>query len=445
MFSISKYTRMRKFTFEFLSIDYNYISYKLLISFNLNFQINNKKRSINLKKKLVSIIIPIAVAMFNVLIIFFPREVMGASKAGAVLWFNNILPSLLPFFIGTNILMGLGAVDFLGILLEPLMRPLFGVPGSGGFALAMGMTSGYPVGAKVSASLREGERITSIQAQRLMSFVNNSGPLFMLGAVGSGMFGSERVGLFILITNFSAAFFSGILFKNYKKGKENLYIPRKKAIVKSALIAMNKARKKDDRTFGKLLADSVFKSLESVIQIGGFIMLFSVVLKVAESIGLMALMVKIAGGLGISSNEAIIEAVIYGFVEVTNGAGKLAALGITRESLILCSALISFGGLSIFAQSIAFLSKTDVKSNVYFFSKIINAVLTAAIGILIYPLFDFTKQTLQEAATVFAPNPVRQLVASIYIYVLVLLSVFISSVAINIACYLKKRKPIGRV
>jgi len=393
-----------------------------------------------LRKKLVSIIIPIAVALFNVLIIFFPKEVMTAAKSGSILWFDNVLPALLPFFIGTNILMALGAVDFLGVLLEPVMQPVFGVPGCGGFALAMGMTSGYPMGAKVSADLREGEKVTAIQAQRLMSFVNNSGPLFMLGAVGAGMFGSERAGFFILITNFISVILTGMIFKFYKGYKESPFIPRKKAIIKSAFIAMEKARKKDNRKFGKILADSVFKSLESVLQICGFIMLFSVLLEILDSIGLMAMVINALWKTGFFANKDLIEAFLYGFAEVTNGAGKLAAIGLKREALILCSGLISFGGLSIFAQSVAFLSKTDIKAHIYFFSKIINAALAVAIGIMMYPLFGLEMQPALEAAPVFAPDPVGQIIASISIYIIALISVFITALAVNIACYLKERR-----
>ena len=43
--------------------------------------------------------------------------------------------------------MGMGVVHFIGVLMEPLMRPLFNVPGTGAFVLAMGIASGYPLGA----------------------------------------------------------------------------------------------------------------------------------------------------------------------------------------------------------------------------------------------------------------------------------------------------------
>jgi len=61
----------------------------------------------------------------------------------------------LPLFVASEILYRTGFIKAIGILLEPIMRPLFNVPGCGSFAFAMGITSGYPVGAKITASMRK--------------------------------------------------------------------------------------------------------------------------------------------------------------------------------------------------------------------------------------------------------------------------------------------------
>ena len=59
---------------------------------------------------------------------------------------------------------------------------------AGAFALAMGITSGYPVGAKVAKDLYNNKLCTKIEAERLLSFTNSSGPLFIIGTVGISMF-----------------------------------------------------------------------------------------------------------------------------------------------------------------------------------------------------------------------------------------------------------------
>ena len=56
--------------------------------------------------------------------------------------------------------------------------------GSGAFALAMGITSGYPVGAKVASDLYKDKLCSKIEAERLIAFTNSSGPLFVIGAIG---------------------------------------------------------------------------------------------------------------------------------------------------------------------------------------------------------------------------------------------------------------------
>lgn len=113
-----------------------------------------------------------------------PSQSITAAKTGLLLWFNTVLPSLLPFITGSNILMASGSVYFFEKVFTPIMEPLFKVPGCCAFAWIMGLVSGYPMGAKIAAELRENNQITDIEVQRLLSFCNNSGPFFILGAVG---------------------------------------------------------------------------------------------------------------------------------------------------------------------------------------------------------------------------------------------------------------------
>src|SRR5699024_4557378 len=90
-----------------------------------------------------------AIALFLVVsLIMYPEQAFNSSLKGLKIWWDVVFPALLPFFIASEILMGFGVVHFLGILLEPLMRPLFRLPGVGAFVVAMGLASGYPIGAK---------------------------------------------------------------------------------------------------------------------------------------------------------------------------------------------------------------------------------------------------------------------------------------------------------
>lgn len=121
-------------------------------------------------------------------VITHPQASLQASKNGLAMWWEVVFPSLLPFFILSELLISFGIVRFVGVLLEPFMRPIFRVPGVGGFVLAMGMASGFPSGAKLTTRLRQERQLTRIEAERLVSFTNSSNPLFIFGAVAVGFF-----------------------------------------------------------------------------------------------------------------------------------------------------------------------------------------------------------------------------------------------------------------
>ena len=105
---------------------------------------------INLKRN----IIPILFSLFTIFLIIFSDSNIKAVKNGLSLWLNNVVPSLLPFFIATELLKFTEIPYILGRKLNKLMKPLFNVPGIGAYAFIMGIISGYPVGAKIVSDFK---------------------------------------------------------------------------------------------------------------------------------------------------------------------------------------------------------------------------------------------------------------------------------------------------
>lgn len=121
--------------------------------------------------------------MFILFLVVFSKTNISSSKSGLLLWANTIVPSLLPFFIATELLSHTSIISILGKYLKSIMKPVFNVPGEGSFAFIMGIISGYPVGAKIVSNLYENKVCTKAEAERLLAFTNNSGPLFIIGTV----------------------------------------------------------------------------------------------------------------------------------------------------------------------------------------------------------------------------------------------------------------------
>lgn len=134
---------------------------------------------INLKRNTFTLIFMV----FTVFLILFSENNLIAAQNGFSLFTNNILPALFPFFIATEILYKTNFKFILGKLFSKISKPLFNVPGQATCALILGMISGYPIGAKMVVNLKRDKLITSSEAERLIAYTNNSGPLFIISSV----------------------------------------------------------------------------------------------------------------------------------------------------------------------------------------------------------------------------------------------------------------------
>ncbi|WP_425448946.1 sporulation integral membrane protein YlbJ [Dethiothermospora halolimnae] len=338
-------------------------------------------------KEIKTYLIIAIVLWLTITIVLYPKESVKAAKDGLYTWFNVVLPSLLPFFIGAEILIGLGVVNFLGSLLQPLMKPIFNVPGEGAFPFVMSITSGYPVGAKMVSKLRIQSSVSQVEAQRLTAFCSTSGPLFMIGAVAVGMFKNSSIGPLIAIAHYLGAISVGILFRFYKR-KENIAKNNSKNFnMKNSFNELIKARQEDGRPLGILMGDAVKEGFNSMVMVGGFIILYSVVIEVLDITNILN---YISRALSILiptlQNTEIIKGILSGIIEMTNGCKMISEIESTSLIVKISAAsfLIGWSGFSIHSQAMTMLGKTDIKNNVYFFSKLVHGILSSFFTIILY-------------------------------------------------------------
>lgn len=322
-----------------------------------------------------------------------PKIVYQGALTGLNLWWNIVFPSLLPFFIVSEIMMSLGIVNFLGVLLEPIMRPLFNVPGTGSFVLAVGYTSGYPIGAMVTARLRSQRLCTRLEAERLMAFTNNSSPLFMLVAVPVGMFNNPQLGPVIAIAHYAANLTLGVLLRFYGRNDPeavNLPFPRE-SLLKRAFVEMFAVYQRDRRPPGKILSDAVRNSVQNLLNIGGFIILFAVLIHLLTAAGFIAYLAQklsiILLPLGFS--ETILPALASGLIEMTIGA-KLAseAPASLQQQVLTVSMILAWSGLSIHAQAASMIAETDLRMLLFVLTRLAHAVLAAVYTYCLFNLFS---------------------------------------------------------
>lgn len=324
--------------------------------------------------------------------VLYPEDAFSAAKDGLNLWFNVVFPALLPFFIAAELLMGVGVVHFMGVLLEPIMRPIFNVPGAGSFVMAVGLASGFPIGSILTGELRHKGLCNKTEGERLMSFTNTADPLFMFGAVAVGMFHKVEYGMLIAAAHYLSSFTVGILMSFYKRhDRSNLNnkLSKKQNILLRALISLRKAREEDGRPIGKLLGDAIKKSVTTMLTIGGFIILFSVLIRVLLKIGLVgflaAILLKFFEPLGATFN--LIVAYISGIFEVTIGCQKAATSDVAPlPQLVAVGFIIAFSGISVIAQVASMVSHTDLNIKPFVVARIFHGFFAA---IYTYLLVNF--------------------------------------------------------
>ena len=146
--------------------------------------------------------ISIMFILFAIFLVIYSNSNLVATRNGLKLWANNVIPSLFPFFIAVELLVHTNIVYYLSKFLDKLMKPLFNVPGIATFPFVMGLISGYPVGAKIVSDLYSNGACTKDEAERMLVFTNNSGPLFILGTVGVAFYSNSTFGIILLITFF---------------------------------------------------------------------------------------------------------------------------------------------------------------------------------------------------------------------------------------------------
>ena len=111
------------------------------------------------------------------------EKALELSKAGLNLWFQNMIPTLLPFMILSGILIRMNLSDRFASLFSPLLRPLFGLSDSCLYVLVIGFLCGFPMGARVTAESYERGRLSKREATLMLSFCNNIGPIYFTGLI----------------------------------------------------------------------------------------------------------------------------------------------------------------------------------------------------------------------------------------------------------------------
>lgn len=341
---------------------------------------------IKLKRNLLSLLF----LGFTFCLLLFSKTNLPAVKSGLSLWANSVVPSLFPFFVATELLMHTNVITLFGNLLNRFMKPLFNIRGEGSFAFIIGIISGYPVGAKIASNFRQNNICTKEECERLLSFTNNSGPLFIIGTVGILMFKNTTIGILLFITHLLACLTVGFIFRYWKKDKNTW-------IASHHSSTFNQSKKSASfSNLGEILAESITGSISTILLIGGFVVVFSSIISIFKASGLLNSFTIFFTPLFqfLNIDTSFIQGVLTGILEITNGINTISLINCKKISLnlIFTAFLLGFGGISVLLQVWSITSKTDLSIKPYVYGKLLHGLLAAFytyLLITVFPFFNF--------------------------------------------------------
>lgn len=284
-----------------------------------------------------------------------PRAVFNGASEGLLLWFQIIIPTLFPFVLFTNLLLYTDSIRYISKACGKVLCYIFKVSENGSFAIVTGFLCGYPMGAKVTADLIKSQYITENEGRYLLSFCNNTSPIFILNFIVWKTLKKEEYLLPSLGILLMAPILLSFLFRPfYLRGQKRFP-------------ALNKRAAHMTGWDFRLVDTCIMDSFETITKIGGYIILFSVFLTLLQSIPW-----KIQG-----------LYILMPFLEVTNGIallGKSSLPFYIQYPAILT--LTSFGGLCAIAQTNCMIQKTALSIGPYVIQKLITAGVTSLLAIL---------------------------------------------------------------
>ena len=342
---------------------------------------------IKIKKNFISII----VLLFTACLVVFSSSNLQAAKSGLKLWANSVVPSLFPFFIATELLSKTNIPKFFGKIFNKIMKPLFNISGEGSFALIMGLISGYPVGAKLCVNFRKNNICTKEECERLLAFTNNSGPLFILGVVGVSLFGSFLTGLVLLFTHILACLTVGFIFRFWNKNN-------KPKIIYNTSEFENKLQPISVSTLGENLASAISSATSTIFMIGGFVVLFSVIISSGNVSGITNMVNMLFRPICSKFNipSELSSSLFTGFLEITNGINLISKIKLKKISIniILTAFLLGIGGISVLLQVLSIVSKSDLSIKPYIIGKLLHGIIAAVYTFLLISSFPILNLNL---------------------------------------------------
>ncbi|MBR7123144.1 MAG: hypothetical protein IKC95_06805 [Oscillospiraceae bacterium] len=287
----------------------------------------------------------LVVACCLLVLILDSKTALQGAQQGILLCIQTVIPSLFPFFVLSTIMNKM----LIGVS-SPVLRPIAsvcGVPKGAESLLLLGFLGGYPVGAKCVSEAYAEKAVSSSEAKRLLGFCSNAGPAFIFG-MGSCIFDRKSLLWVLWAIHIVSAFLVGSLLPNKRNRSSFL------------------------NSVGNTgFANAVEQSIKAIATVCGWVVIFRVIISFLQHWILWIFPVEI-------------NVFIFGILELSNGFCALSDIADEHIRFLLCSFILSFGGLCVTMQTVSVTKKLGI--GMYFPGKILQACISLMLATILGPL-----------------------------------------------------------
>lgn len=317
-----------------------------------------------------------------ILLMLYPAEAFEAAFQAMCTWATSFAPSLFPFFLLIPALTCNEALAFYEKVFGRLLPSLFGIPGRGASAACVGLLAGSPAGSIAAARVISAGGFSLAQAKRLAILASGLSPMFLLSAVGVGLFKNREVGAILMRSNILSLLSCAFVLKFAFRRDENTAVPK-------------------DASHSSEGGAGILASVQQLAGVCGYMVLFATVAKL----------------LSILCGSPSLAAQLLGVLEIAGGVNALSKLDMPYEvRVVLYSALCCFSGVCVIVQNRIKLKFVRMRTVEFAGAKFFHAVLGAFFAYLQLKLFPPSaakaKQTADSLPPLYAAAIVTILVSA---------------------------------
>lgn len=306
-----------------------------------------------------NLILTLLLGTLLVFILCFSDMAKEYAFLGLSVWFEQMIPSLLPFMILSTMLVRLNLDEVLIKPVKGILKAVYRISDGGVYVLVMGFLCGFPMGAKTAVMEYEAGKITKKEAEFLLAFTNNIGPAYFLSFVYGNIYPPVPLWKGLLFIYALPLLYGIVLrcsvYRELPVGKQ----PSEKNVCGKAPAST--------ASFLSVMDESINSGLSQIAMLGGYMIVCN----------LLVIIPKIL----FASNPCLC-AFCHNLLEVSGGLLSIKNLRLSPDAAFACAHVsLAFTGLSCHLQTFHLLGHSGLSGQKYMLHKLILCSIT---GIILY-------------------------------------------------------------